>query len=434
MGGATFKRQRNLRWRGDRYAGFCAAFVFLFFAAVGAESAQESADENDASESVDALFDETLAPLENENENEPTGEEFPEGVRKGNLLNFVDRNQRTYAIDILAAVDMVGEWDNEEPHTTGNEFVIREVELGFFADIDQWAQGTVMMAAHNEGGEYVYELHEAYFNFPRFFVPNLSARAGSMFFDVGHLNSTHRHDWHFTQAPVVHAELLDEEAASDTGLELSYLMPWPFWQELTVGVFNGKTFGHSHVQGPIKNNPLYTAHLKQFIPFTHEWGTQFGFSYLRWHPTEEPHKVTHQSGLDVLVKWTGRNFKQAQLLSEIWYRETREKNRRRYDPPATPIETRVGGYVFAEFRFDAQWAAGYRYDLFTNPNYQDVNGRRESRNGVEQHSIMLTYYPSEFSYFRLTGERETIIEKGENSYQFYLQADFIIGKHPPHKY
>lgn len=419
-------------------APFFSAVLIVFFSALQ-PTFELRAQENDSADGsvdsdVEALFAEELEAPETSTDTLQTNDNFPAGVPTGNLLNFVDRNQRTYTLDILAAVDMVGEWDNEALHTTANEFAVREVELGFFADIDQWAQGVVLMAAHNEGGEFFYEVHEAYFSFPRFFVPNLSARAGQMFFDVGRLNSTHRHDWKFTRAPVVHEELLDEEAAEDTGLELNYLMPWPFWQELTVGVFNGKTFGHSHVQGPVKNNPLYTAHLKQFFAFTNTWGTQFGLSYLRWHPTEEPHRVTHQYGFDYLLKWAQGRGQQFELSSEVWYRETREKNRRRFDPPAAPVETRVGGYVFAEYRFHSEWGVGYRYDYFTNPNYRDENGKLGTKNGIEQNSIMVTYYPSEFSYFRATGERETIIEAGENNYQFYLQADFIVGRHPPHKY
>lgn len=450
---------------GNRRRALALALVFTVLAGIGLraqepdapESNQESAPvANEPAESVepktetteipvgesdpeiDQLFAEELEgpePVRRVGENDSSqGESFPSGVPTGNLLNFVDRNQRTYTLDILAAVDMVGEWDNEEQDTTANEFGLREVEIGFFADIDQLAQGVVMIAGHNEGGEFFFEIHEAYFNFPRFLVPNLSARVGQMFFDVGRLNSVHRHDWRFTNAPVVHEELLDEEAAEDEGIELSYLMPWPFWQELTVGVFNGKTFGHTHVEGPKKNNPLYTAHLSQFFPISPDWGTEFGFSYLRWHPTEEPNRVTHQYGFDYLLRWAAGPGRQFELSSEIWYRETREKNERRFDPPAAPIDTRVGGYIFGEYRFHPQWGVGYRYDYFTNPNFEDEDGRRQTKNGIEQNSVMITYYPSEFSYFRATAERDTILEAGENTYQFYLQADFILGMHPPHRY
>ncbi len=411
--------------------------TFVFVAGVALYAQESPGDDTVAQAETQAIEDAFAEEFEEPNSPRDRDEEPQDAgnfMRDGRVLEHRDATGNTYTLDIMAAVDMVGEWDNNEPKTTLNEFEVREVEVGFIAAVDHFAEGHVMMAAHQEGGEFLYEVHEAYFYFPRFFLPNTSARLGQFFFDVGRLNSIHRHDWSFTNAPLVHEELLDEEGAVDTGLELSFLMPWElFWQELTVGVFNGKEFGHTHVKGPTKNNPLYTAHLKQFVPFTAEWGSQFGFSYLRWHPTEEPHKVTHQYGGDLLLKWAGgrRSF---QWLSEIWYRETREKNERRFDDPATPIETRVGWYSFLEFRFHPQWGAGYRYDLFTNPNYVNEDGEKQKRNGTEAHSIMVTYYPSEFSYFRATAERATTLETGKNNYQLYVQADFIIGAHPAHVY
>ena len=41
------------------------------------------------------------------------------------------------------------------------------------------------------------------------------------------------------------------------GAELSLLMPWSFYQELKVGVFRGRTFGHAHGDG-IENQHRYT--------------------------------------------------------------------------------------------------------------------------------------------------------------------------------
>ncbi|MCB1173891.1 MAG: hypothetical protein KDK39_10010 [Leptospiraceae bacterium] len=359
------------------------------------------------------------------------------GQTTQSLLQFNDQSGRSYSLDIMAAADFLGQWDNDEPHTTGNRFDAREVEFGFMADIDHIAEGTVMAAAHQEAGETVFELHEAYFYIPSTPIPNLSARVGQFFLDVGRLNTIHRHDWLFSVAPEVHEEMLDEEGAEDSGLELSYLIPWPwqsFVQELTVGAFNGRTFGHTHNDGDNKNNPLYTAHLKQFIGFNNAWGTQFGFSYLRYHPSVEPHKVMHQSGLDWFLKWKPDVHRSLIFQTEVWYRETREKNERPYDPAATPVETRVGVYSLLEFQFHRQWSAGYRYDFYTNPNYINEDGIKQKENGHAGNMLQLTWRPSEFSYFRATAQRNTTIETGKNTYQFFLQGTFIIGMHPAHSY
>lgn len=387
------------------------------------------------------------------------------------MFSTVDRNQRGYHLDTMAAVDLVGSWDQETPSATRNQFIARELEFGFFAAIDQLAEGTFYAAAHYENGEMFFEVHEAYLEFPTTFIPNTSLKLGRFFFDVGRLNTIHRHDWDFTNAPVVHRELIDTEGAEDTGIEFSILMPWNFWQELSIGVFNGKTFGHSHTEGPDKANPLYTSHLKQFFYLGNNWGTQFGFSYLRWHPDTNKYRQRHQSGLDFLVKWQRGNQRSFQWMSEIWYRETRTKSGEPWEPAPAPVETRTGLYSFLEYQFHQNWYVGYRYDFFHNPNrrfrpfepidreidemnedlvkiddslaidrpfgldpeIEDALSERRS-DGVIEHSVQLTYRPSEFSYFRGTVTRGRDIETGETDTRYYFQAMFILGMHPPHEY
>lgn len=388
----------------------------------------------DSSEAQSVEEDTEKAFEEEKQKSDETAKQNEARSPSSSLFSYVDSQGRSYALDLMAAVDLVGGWDKDTPHSTENSAIVREAEVGMFAAIDQLAQGTLLMAAHNEGGEMKFELHEAYLFFPTTFLPSTNIKAGQFFYDVGRLNSIHRHDWAFTNAPIVHEQLLSEEAAGDTGIETKTLMPWKsFWQELSLGVFNGKTFGHAHTEGPNKQNPLFTAHLKQFIDFGGGWGTQFGFSYLRWNPDSNPHRTTQQSGFDWIVKWKKGKLGSFQALTEVWYRETRQTREHPFDPPAPPVDTRVGAYTFLEYQLAEQWFAGIRFDGFTNPNQRGRQGYTEP-NGTSQESAMLTYRPSEFSYFRATAARTTDIETGKKTFQFYLQGTFIIGKHPAHIY
>ena len=417
----------------------CAALSLLIVSgavtplSAQAEEKPDAADENE----INKIFEEEKeGPEPGAEQDEKTPEtkssktDYP---NRGGLYEYVDQSRRSYKLDMMAAVDLVGGWDNETLHTTDNSFKIREAELGFFAAIDHLGEGVLSVAAHNEGGEYLMEIHEAYFFFRDTFIPNTSIRLGQFFYDVGRLNTIHRHDWSFTNAPLVHEMMLDEEAAGDAGIEFRILMPWDFWQELSIGVFNGQTFGHTHGAEPTKQNPLFTVHLKQFVHLGGDWGTQFGFSWLRWHPTENPNRVTQQSGLDWLVKWQKGHLRSFQFLTEVWYRETRQVKARPLDADAPPVETRVGAYSFFEYQFLANWYAGLRFDIFTDPNLRGDQGFH-IKNGMSTESVMLTYRPSEFSYFRATGERSTDLVDGKRSYQYFLQADFIIGMHPAHVY
>lgn len=412
------------------------------------------------------------------------------------LFSFRDYAGRTYELDLMGAVDMVGEWDKERdtnlvkegrsiytyfdrrleeafaPRTSAsqNRATIRSIEIGLYADIDHLARGTLMIAAHDEGGVVYYDIHEAHFFFPVTPIPNLSVQVGRFFLDAGRLNTTHQHDWPFTRTPLVHEKLLAKEGVGDFGVQFHYLMPWSFMQELTVGVFNGRHFGHAHDEGPKKQNPLFTARLKQFVSITDDLGTQFGFSYLRFHPDPDPNRVSHQSGMDLLFKWNRGKSRSVQWVSEVWYRETRDRENHAYEDGADPVKTEFGYYSFLEYQFLENWYAGLRYDMFHEPTKRAEVGYRRTRgvtlsdldpggttglpseltdqiyvtngwtesmtvkNRTTEGAFMITYKPSEFSYFRATYTRrhEQLYRDTDNIVS--LQMMFIIGMHPAHQY
>ncbi|MFN3603719.1 MAG: hypothetical protein ACK4UJ_03285 [Leptonema sp. (in: bacteria)] len=369
---------------------------------------------------------------------------------------------RTWNLDIMAALDSVFEWDNENPNSTKRQYFIRTGEIGFYSAIDQLAYGTFTLAAHNENGKLFPEVHEAFFLFPATLIPRTNIRLGRMFPDVGRLNGIHQHDWPFTTTPIVHQNLLDYEGILDTGVEFRYLFPWDFWQELSIGIFNGKIFGHAHDEGEIKQNPLYTLHLKQFFPITDFWGTEFGFSYLRWHPDTNPNKWNNQFGFDFYLKYKKNKLKSFIYQTEVWYRETKERTKERwkyfvksnnefktlddfitnleFDPPKKfeILERNSGVYQFFQYQILEQWFIGYRYDYYYIPSKEKINTytlqKEYQKNGLEENSLILTYKPSEFSYFRLQGSSRIDFETGKRIWQYFFQAVFIIGVHPPHKY
>ena len=406
---------------------------------------------------------------------------------------------RSVTFDIMAAVDMVGSWDKEknrdtadrgrllvkdpeiameekknewetEPvHATDNKATIRSGELGFYADIDQLARGIVTIGMHEEDGKAEVDLEEAYFLFPVTPVPGTSLKLGKFFYDAGRINTIHRHDWSFTEAPLVHRELFSEENAGDVGAELSILFPWPFWQELTIGVFNGQALGHkdhdhddeesedmialenqlrlelglppretpaeedeeSHSL-ETRQNPLVTVHLKQFFQIGENWGTQFGFSYMRWHPDSEANKKTEQSGIDFVLKWNRGRFKSFQWLTEIWYRETRAKGEHPWEYP-DPIETRAGAYTLIEYSFHQNWSAALRFDGYHNPNYRGESGYMVS-DATTESQFIVSWKPSEFSRFRFTASQKRRYLYNDIDNTISAQAVFIIGKHPEHVY
>lgn len=331
--------------------------------------------------------------------------------------------------NLFVAADMVGGKDftaerNSPGALTPNGFEVRSAEVGFFGGIDQLALGTVNLAVHEEEGKYFVELHEAFFEFNT--LPfNLYAKLGRFFPDVGRLNSIHQHDWHFTTTPLVHAKLFDEEGIFDQGAEVSLLLPWSFYQELKLGFFNGKSWGHAHSEGPSKPGPLFTARLKQFFALVGELGMQCGFTYIRYIVDEDSREIDHTAGADLTFKWQEGRWRSFIFSTEYWYRyEVR--------PDAVQDNKKHGLYSYVQYQFHQYWFAGARFDYFAELEVESAEGNTITRENYAQ-SVWLTFRPSEFSYFRLTFERRD--EFGMDvRYAGYVQADFILGYHPAHRY
>lgn len=354
-----------------------------------------------------------------------------------------DRSAQNLMMDMTASVDMVGSWDNNKPQTTSNGFDVREAEFGFFGAIDQWGRGNLLVAAHNENGKYYFEVHEANIIFP-FISRFVNVKLGKMFLDWGRLNRTHRHDWPFTMAPLVHNKLMDKEAVADTGAEVSFLNPFfdSLTQELVIGATNGRYWGHTHNEGQNKNNPMVYAHLKNFYYFGDNWGSQFGATAIRFEPDPDSNAERRQFGLDAVLRWNKGNLRSFMIMSELWYRENRfpdVRNMDTFQEEPVPMDTQWGYYIFAEYQFHQLWLVGYRYDFFNVPNLRDARGNF-ARNAVEANTFQITFRPSEFSYIRGSVERRYTADFSKSDgtefvdYRYYIQVTYLLGSHPAHQY
>ncbi len=386
----------------------CIMLIFLLFSAGGALPLH-------AEDIIDAEVDAILS-----------GSAKKDDAQSEKTAGLLDRASMP---NIFVAADMVGGKDltakrNSPEAVTPNGLTVRSAEVGLFGGIDHLALGTVNLAVHEEEGKYFVELHEAFFEFNR--LPfNLFVKLGRFFPDVGRLNSIHQHDWHFTTTPLVHGMLFDEEGIFDQGCEVSLLLPWPFYQELKVGFFNGRTWGHTHGDGPVKPGPLFTSRLKHFFPIVGELGTQFGFTYIRYLVDEGGREIDHTAGVDATFKWQRGRFKSFIFSTEYWYRyEVR--------PDAEQHNKKHGLYSYLQYQFHQNWLVGSRFDYFAELDVPAATGEMLTRESFAE-SLWVTFRPSEFSYFRLTFERRDVFGTDEN-YAVYVQADFILGYHPAHRY
>ena len=371
----------------------------------------------------------TLEEIEKEiAESETTSSQQTQITQQGQQIVTVDRSSMP---NILAALDLLTEKDVKMPQSgeqTTNSMYVRSVEFGFFGAIDWFANGTILFAMHREAGNYVFALHEATFDFPS--LPwNLHLKIGRMFPDAGRLNTIHQHDRPFTGVPRVHGQLFDTvigEGFLDTGGELAWLAPLPFFSEYKIGIFNGRTFGHTHNDGFAKAAPLVIGRQKNFFPFAQGFGLQWGFTYLRYNVTRDAGDVDHKFGSDITLKWQRGRWASFEISGEFWYHQE--------ERVAAQIQNKTGFYIYVQWQPLERWRFGYRRDFFSRLNLVNP-ATGKIYNGVDQgDAIWVTYSTSEFFNIKLTGERyqyDLLLGEG---YLMYAQAVYVLGFHPAHRF
>jgi hypothetical protein len=324
-------------------------------------------------------------------------------------------------LQVSVAGDMVGTFGSG----VTNRLDPREAEILFYAPTDYLFDGQMSAAAHNENGAFKFELHELFISSSKL-IPRSRFRAGKFFLGVGRLNSFHRHDWPFISAPKVHASFFDDEAASDTGLEYSYLFPTPFYLDLTVGVTNGWTYGHADDLGTRPYFPTHYARLASFQSLFSDGGCQFALNYLG--RKDGVGEMVSLMGIDATAKWKEGPLLKTLIQSEFWYQ---------IRSPLSGNTTRAFGfYIYPQYGLSNSWSLGVRFDGYKDLTLKDANDVSISN---FDYGIIptLTFKPSEFSTIRAAYNLLGSYQGGTHTNgarAFEIQAVFILGSHPAHDF
>ncbi len=332
--------------------------------------------------------------------------------------NILQNMQTAVALDIVAPID----FDNSEDNALNR----RVGEIMFYGPLDPTFDANVNFAAHNEDGEYHVEVHEAYVSSSKL-IPNSRFKLGTYFLGVGRLNQFHQHDWYFTSAPRVQSEFFDEEGVADSGLEFSTLLPTNSYWDITVGVTNGYTYGHSHDAGERPRVPTHYIHPVNFVDFGDTGSLQWGLNYLG--RTDAEGIQTQLYGLDFVFKQTEGKVTNWLLQSEVWYRNLSN--------PTEATSEELGAYVYSQWALTERLYAGVRVDLFSELSRRFVsdNSKQDNLNYALVPSI--TFKNSEFALLRATYALDTETYKGESDsthQRIELQWVAILGAHPAHSF
>jgi hypothetical protein len=299
---------------------------------------------------------------------------------------------------------------------------MHESELGVQAIIDPYARGDFFLSFGEEG----VNLEEGYITFTAL-PEGFTARVGKMRSAFGKVNTMHNHVLPWVDRPLVNTNLVGgEDGIDDAGVSIEHILPAPkgLFLDVTGQVFRGDSDG---VFKTFQRSDVSTVdHLRAYKDITESTNLDIGLSYSRGHSapgliplTVGPDDITNLYGIDATLRW--KPLRRSIYHSFIARSELIWSQRQQL-----PREQRAFGfYGSAEYQLGRRWFLGGRYDQ---------SGRAQFANLTDKGgSLVLTYWPSEFSQIR--GQyRYTKYAEGLNANELLMQVIFSLGAHGAHPF
>lgn len=334
--------------------------------------------------------------------------------------------------------------DGHDPRVNG--FTLQQVELSAGAVVDPYFRGDANIVFIPGG----VEIEEAYGT--SLALPfDLQLKAGQFFTAFGRQNAVHPHSWDFASKPLVLGNFFGGDGLRNTGAQLSWLVPLPWFSELTLSAQNstGETavsFRPGIEEDVATSTPetpstqrsavdlLGLVRLGNFFALSEELSLNLGGSYLNGPNDAGQTTRTRIYGGDLYLK-----YRRPESLSFVSLQA--EALWRSYDgAPGASGDTVLdwGWYAQLAYRFDApmeRWHVGLRYDR-VSPILAPVTTTEGPAITTLRHRISpaVTFYPSEFSKVRLQYDYDKAEEFESAQQAVHFQLEFLIGTHGAHKF
>jgi hypothetical protein len=316
---------------------------------------------------------------------------------------------------------------------------MHESELGVQAIIDPYARGDFFVSF----GETGVNLEEGFITFtslPGGFV----AKGGKMRSAFGKVNTLHNHVLPWIDRPLVSNNLVGgEDGIDDAGFSVTRILPAPkgLFLEGTGQVFRGDSsdvFTNSQ-----RSDVSVVGHLRGYSDITENTNLDVGVSYARGHNDLGSAFITSLYGIDATLRY--KPLRRAIYKSFIGRGEFIWSERQQPAGPACPIGTCVAGlgpnfqrafgfYTSGDYQFARRWFAGVRFDR--------SDRARDARITDDGTSVVLTYWPSEFSQLR--GQYRftrygapfmaPFVPGKDDAQELLLQLQFSLGAHGAHPF
>src|SRR3990172_4479159 len=208
-----------------------------------------------------------------------------------------------------------------------------------------------------------------------------------------------------------------EEGIEGAGPSLSRILPAPIFLEATAELFRGDSGSLFHASR--RSDVSNVFHLRSYGDLTESTNLEIGGSYARGHNDVGSDFITHLTGLDATLRWKPLRraiYRSFSARSEfVWSRRQEDATTQRA----------FGFFASAEYQLARRWFTGARVDW--------AERARNASQHDSAESVVLTYWPSEFSQIR--GQlRRTRYAEGQTANEFLFQFLFTMGAHGAHPF
>ncbi|MGH7340567.1 MAG: hypothetical protein ACREKH_08775, partial [Candidatus Rokuibacteriota bacterium] len=322
-------------------------------------------------------------------------------------------------------VDAQGRSDTEGE---GAEYLLGSAELFISAPIDPFLRGYASINGTTEEGFDVEEAALVTTALPF----DTTAKGGRFFADVGRLSHWHDEALPFVDRPPSIDRLIGGESGAE-GAEVSWLVPLPFFAQITGGSYN--SIGSERREEPDEfgtqpdrshaSNLTWLARPLTYLDLTETASVELGGTFA-WRPAEDRRNLY---GVDVTFRHEPgtSGFYQGTVLAGEWFWNDEDfvDVALAVDPvtgdPILGSGTfhREGAYAYVESFFGRRYSAGLRFDYSEAP-FGDLDLMRT-------YSAFLTWKPSEFHRLRIQGDHIDLVSPTDN--RVTVQWTAFMGSH-----
>ena len=318
---------------------------------------------------------------------------------------------------------------------------MHESEVGFQEVIDPYARADFFISFGEQG----VSVEEGYLTFTAL-PSSLQLKVGKMRAAFGRVNTLHNHVLPWVDRPLVNQNLVGgEDGIDDAGISLSRILPAPkgIFLEGVAQVFRGDST--NVFRAATRSDVSAIGHLHAYADLSESTNIDIGGSYARGHSPYADGR-NQLFGADLTLHW--KPLRRAIYHSFVartelvWARTAVNTATPGSSFLRTALTKPFGYYVSGDYQFARRWFLGGRFDrsqrgacLPTNPDTEPCTSLLPPTSLLQDTggSLVLTYWPSEFSQIRGQLRRSSYGE-GLTANELIFQFMFSMGAHGAHPF